>query len=166
MNVAFINPFLLATKDVFDKMVHVSFVQGKPALRRPDDRIFKLYSVSASIGLSGAVSGVAVLSLAEPVAIALASGLSGQAVEQLTPESMDALAELMNMVAGSAKSRMPCGQVQLTVPTMLYTKDVVYPPGAPVILIPFDTEHGRFVIEVGLYAPSHNKPSAQREGRD
>lgn len=154
MNVAYVNPFIVATLNVFRSMVHVPIMLGRPYLKDRDDRLYKLYKLSATIGLSGAASGVVILSLPEPVALALASGLAGAPVTSLDTDCHDAVAEIVNMIAGGAKKDLPGGQVTLGVPTLLYTGDVVYPDNCPVMAIPFDTSVGRFVIETALHEQS------------
>jgi chemotaxis protein CheX len=150
MNVAHINPFIRSTREVFDTMVHVPIQLGPPFLKDPETRTHKLFKVSASIGLTGAASGLVVLSFSENVALALASAMAGEPVKFLGPDAFDALAEIANMIAGAAKKDLPGGLVSISVPTLLPTEDVVYPSDRPVISIPFDTPTGRFLIEVTL----------------
>jgi CheY-specific phosphatase CheX len=152
MNVAYINPFLKATRDVFDKMVHVPLVQGRPYMKDPAVPLDRLFELSAVITLSGAACGLAVLMLSESVALALASGLAGSPVLTLDAGCVDAISEIVNMVAGGAKRDMPGGQVTLSVPTMVRTEKLVYPHPAPSIMIPYDTPHGRFTLEVAFRA--------------
>ena len=150
MKVAYINPFITGTREVFDAMVKMPFQVGKPRLREPDERLHKLYSVSVVIGLSGAVSGVLVMSLAEPVALALATSLTDAPATGLDQDCFDALAEIANMIAGSAKKRLPQGQISITVPTLLRTEDVFYPSGQPILILPFDCPSGRFILEIAM----------------
>jgi len=70
MNVAYVNPFIVATLNVFRSMVHVPIMLGRPYLKDRGDRLYKLCKLSATIGLSGAASGVVILSLPEAVAVA------------------------------------------------------------------------------------------------
>ena len=119
MKVAYINPFITGTREVFDAMVKMPFQVGKPRVRGADERLHKLYSVSVVIGLSGAVSGVLVMSLAEGVALAVATSLTESPATSLDQDCFDAIAEIANMIAGSAKKRMPQGQITITVPTLL-----------------------------------------------
>lgn len=159
MNVTHINPFIRSTREVFDTMVHVPIQLGRPALKDPDGRTHKLFKISASIGLSGAASGLVVLSFSEPVALTLASALAGERFGFLGPDAFDALAEIANMITGSAKRDFPGGLVSITVPTLLPTESVVYPADRPVISIPFDTPAGRFLIEVSLRPDDRRRPT-------
>src|SRR5689334_14272687 len=138
MDVAYINPFIAGIREVFDSMVRLPFCVGRPRLRESDERTHKLFPISVVIGLSGAASGLFVMNLAEAVALALASALAGAESKSLDADCLDALMEIANMIAGAAKKRLPDGQVNITVPTLLETSDVVYPAGMPMIALPFD----------------------------
>jgi chemotaxis protein CheX len=159
MNVSFINPFLIATRHVFDTMVHVPFTLGKPYLKQPTERMFKLYKVSAVIGCAGAVRGLLVLNLSEPVVMALVAGMTGVPVHRLDADCIDAIGELASMIAGGAKKDLPGGHVHISTPAVRRTYQVVYPENMPVVCIPVDTGLGRFVIEVAMN-DSHEPASA------
>ena len=150
MDVAYINPFILGIREVFNSMMHMPLGVGHPRLRERGERSYKLYPISVVIGLSGAVSGLLVMSLAEAVALAVANALAGTEAKSLDADCMDALMETANMVAGAAKGKLPAGQVNITVPTLLQTADVVYPDSMPMITLPFDAAVGRFLFEIAL----------------
>lgn len=151
MNVAYINPFLAATSELFSKMIKVPLTLGKPSLRRQDDRIFKLYRISTVIDVSGHLEGRIIISFAQPVAFALAEALAGCKFEKIDEDLIDALAEFGNMVVGGARTRLPrTRDIKLTTPRVVGTNQVEYPPTLPIIVIPFDTATGRFIVEVGL----------------
>jgi chemotaxis protein CheX len=152
MDVSYLNAFIKATRDVFATMVHVPLTFSKPRLKANDERLHKLYKVSAVISLAGPVAGQVVLTLSEDVAIALASGMSGEKLVALDDNCLDALAEIINMIAGNAKKELSSDAVMLTIPRLARPQDVQHEKGAPVIVIPFDTPHGRFLIEVSVGA--------------
>jgi chemotaxis protein CheX len=149
MNVAYINPFIRAASNVFSTMVKVPATLGKPYLLTPELHMEKKCRISVSLALDGAVSGMVVLSMSEAAAMSLASGLTGTAVGRLDADCYDAVAEIANMIAGSAKKDLPGGLSTVSTPTVVQTREVVFPPG-PVVVIPFETGVGLFVIEVGL----------------
>ena len=150
MNVAYINPFLTATTNVFQTMVKMPIRLGKPCLRDESQRLYKLCPLSAVIALSGAANGVVVMCLTPRVALTMASALAGRTFEKVDDEVRDALGEIVNMIAGSAKKDLPGGLVTISTPRLVDTAQVAYPAGRPVISIPFDTSVGRFIIEVSL----------------
>jgi chemotaxis protein CheX len=157
MDVAYINPFIVATRSVFDTMVHLKVMLGKPYLR---DANSAQQPVSIALTLSGAANGLVAIGLSEHVALALASGITGTKVAELNPDCSDALKEIANMIVGSAKKDLPGGTTQMGIPQALFAPTPVpFPAGLPVIGIPCDAGAGRFVIEVALRTPAAAKPA-------
>lgn len=156
MNVNYINPFLLATRDVFKTMIQLPITLGKPYLRQ--DREPK-YDVSAAIGISGAVVGSAVISFPIDVAVAVASGLAGTPMAELNQDAVDALGEVANMITGSAKSKLPVGGCKLSLPNVVLGRHrIAMPSHVPIIVIPCsvviggDEKNGmrQFIIEIAF----------------
>ena len=157
MDVAYINPFLIASQEVFQKMVKLDLSLNKPYLRRASETNTAVNSV---IQLAGAVCGMVVLRFSQPVALAAAAGLSGEAHAGLTEDCLDALGEITNMIVGSAKKLLPADHpLDMSTPkTMVGSTDLVYPPHQPFLVIPCETPRGRFVIEVGLRKLREGEP--------
>ena len=151
MKVAYINPFILATCNVFDTIVHVPVSVGRPYLRVAKDRPNRCYCISAVIRLSGSATGQVVLNFSESAALALGSGLAGITLREIDNVCLDALAEMVNRVTGEAKEQFPGGQVSLSLPTLLPTAQVVFPRDCPAVVIPFDTSVGRFTLDITLW---------------
>jgi len=150
MNVAYINPFLTATTNVFKTMVKTPIRPGKPCLCDGSKRLNRLCPLSAVIAMSGAANGVVVMCLTPRVALTMASALAGKPFEKVDEEVRDALGEIVNMIAGSAKKDLPGGLVTISTPRVVDTEQVAFPEGRPAISIPFDTGVGRFIVEVSL----------------
>lgn len=151
MDVSYINPFIKATAELFDKMIKVPMKLGKPSLRQPQDRLYKLYRLSAVIDIEGSASGRIVISFAQPVALTLAGSLAGKQFERIDGDVVDALGEIANMIVNGAKPGLPHAQdINITRPNIMQTHGVLYPIKVPVIIIPFDTSAGRFIIETAL----------------
>jgi len=148
MDVRYINPFLLAVRDVFDTMIEVPFTLGKPVLKKDDT---PSHEVSGIIGLSGEVSGCVVISLSQKSALQLASALLDEEITELDEDCTDAIGEIANMIAGSAKNDFPVKNTSLAVPTVVIGKHKVnHPSGIPIISIPCETSEGKFGIDVAL----------------
>jgi chemotaxis protein CheX len=148
MDVSFINPFITSSRQVFGTMIQLPLELGKPHLRTygtPN------YTVSAQIGFAGAVTGCVVLGFSQQVALALASGLAQTPVEQIDADCIDALGEIVNMIAGAAKKDLPGGLSTISVPqVVLGSHKIKYPTGVPVMIIPCTTKAGTFTIEVAI----------------
>ena len=157
MDVSYINPFLTSARAVIDQMVKVPMTICKPYRR---ERADMQAIISALITLTGAVGGLVAINFSQSVALALASGLSGSTLKGIDSDCIDALAEIANMIAGSAKKDFPAdGLTAISVPQMvLGANNVQFPKDQPAIVIPCETPRGRFTIEVAL---QRRTPQAQ-----
>lgn len=148
MDARYIKPFLSAVKDVFETMIDVSFTLGKPELKKDG---LPSHEVSSIIGISGDVTGSVVINLSEKTALQLASALLGDDLTSLDEDCIDAIGEIANMVAGSAKAGFPVGNTSLSVPTVVLGKHKVnYPSSVPIISIPCETTEGKFGVDIAL----------------
>ncbi len=148
MNVAYIKPFLTAAREVFEAMVRIPLVLGEPYLKNGVEQQF---AVSATIGISGTIAGTIVLGFPQQVAMEVAAALAGSPMTSLDQDCVDALGEVANMIAGSAKSKFPAGSNTLSLPHVsVGNHRIAFPNGIPVIVIPCNTPQGQFQIEVGF----------------
>lgn len=78
-------------------------------------------TISAVIGLAGAMSGTCVLRSGEQVALRMAESLTGIEMPKLSDTVKDAVGEICNMVAGAWKSRQPplASRCMLSTPTVV-----------------------------------------------
>ncbi|HSQ43078.1 MAG TPA: chemotaxis protein CheX [Fibrobacteraceae bacterium] len=149
MKVEWINPFLVATVDTFARMTKTKVSPGKPYLFT-DQQNQK--DISGVIGLSGSLKGAVVIGMPESVALAAVKRLIGTQYDKLTPEVSDAVGELANIIAGYAKKDITGEEIQIALPTVVFgpKHSVSMPSDVPVVVIPFESEMGSFVIEVGI----------------
>ncbi len=148
MNVDYINPFLGALENVFETMIGRPLDIGKPGLRGADSRF---YEVSGIIGISGEIEGCVVLNLTKEVALDLAGALLDETVVEVNEDCTDAIGELANMVAGSAKAEFPEGNTSLSVPSVVVGHhQTIYPSGIPILSIPCKTAKGDFTLDAAL----------------
>ena len=148
MDSKYINPFLVAIKDVFDTMVDLPVTIGKPFIKK--DRI-PSYDISSIIGLSGAVIGCVAISFSQEIALQMAGALLEDEFVELDDDCTDAIGEIANMIAGNAKSAFPVDNASISVPTVISGKHSVnYPSGVPVISIPCEASGGGLSVDVAL----------------
>jgi chemotaxis protein CheX len=78
-------------------------------------------TVSAVIGLAGAMSGTCVLRSSERAARRMASALTGTMIDSLDDTVKDAIGELCNMIAGGWKGKLPAlaSACMLSTPTVV-----------------------------------------------
>jgi CheY-specific phosphatase CheX len=148
--VEYINPFFAATRQICGETLKIPVSTGKPRLCLVDERVWKLYQVSAVIHLNSAVEGVISLSFSEHVALALASALADTFFESLNADARDALGEVANLVVGTAKRNLPTELVTISPPQIVQTFEVQFPHGLPIIILPFEAAPGRFLMQLAM----------------
>src|SRR3954466_13194080 len=108
-------PFLNSVRSVFGTMANVEVTIDRPYVKTDDTTTF---DVSGIIGFSGAVVGSVTLSFGADAARKLVAAFAGAALDPASPDFADAVGELANMVAGSAKTSLGPG-ASITVPTVI-----------------------------------------------
>ncbi len=149
MKAEYINPFLTAAVNVFQTMLHCPLMRGQPFVKggsQPE------YDVSGLIGLSGAAKGTVVLSLCREAALMAAGAMLGERPEVVNAEVRDAIGELTNMIAGSAKAKLEHLALNVSLPSVItgHGHCVEFPKHVTPICIPFDSAWGAVAVEVGL----------------
>lgn len=147
MKIDYINPFVEAAGDVFDKMAKLTLERSS---LRADDHLNTEYDVSGVIGLSGTVRGCVVLSFPEGLAKEVVRRMIGGVVDGNASLVTDGIGELVNMVAGGAKTRMKDGGVGIALPTVVTGKSHRIRTGsdAKAIVVVFRSELGEFAMQV------------------
>jgi chemotaxis protein CheX len=149
VSVEYINPFLNSTLNVFRTMAACELRRGKPYLA---DGTQPTHEISGVIGLSGKAIGTVVLSLGEEVALKVAEAMLGEAQTGMNGDVVDAIGELTNMIAGSAKAQMEHLEMSVSLPSVIMGRDhrVGFPGDIQPIAIPFESDWGPICVEVGL----------------
>lgn len=143
-----IMPFVNSTIRVFTTMVKIKPEIVAPVLKEDNKTS---YDVSGVIGFSGEIIGTVVLSFQMEAAQKLVSALVGMDVDPNTPDFVDAVGELANMIAGSAKNDLGM-KASIAVPTVIIGKNhmVGRLSGVPCVVIPCRTPVGDFAVEVNI----------------
>ena len=164
MRVEFINPFLVATISAFDTMLGCTLTRGTPYVKnggQPE------HEVSGVIGLSGKARGTVVLSLSRHAALSATEVLLQERPPEINADVTDAVGELTNIIAGSAKAKLEHLQLSVGLPSVITGKChcVEFPKKITPICIPFDSEWGLITVEVGLTELPGGDPKAEKEGQ-
>jgi chemotaxis protein CheX len=152
VDVKYINPFLDSVDQVFKMMLDVEVERaaiklgtrdtaGSPA----DDLITSL------VQISGRADGFVAMCFPAETALDLARRFLGSAAKELNEEVIDAISELVNMVAGSAKSKFNLDPPPtLAIPTVAQGRNhrEHYPEQAKWLEVPFKSAAGSFTMEV------------------
>ena len=101
MKVEFINPFIESTFAVFKAMLNLEPKKDKLYIKENSN---PTYDVSGIIGLVGDVSGSVVISFPEDLVLLMVENFVGEKKETVDDDVVDAVGELVNIIAGNAKS--------------------------------------------------------------
>lgn len=150
VDVAYINPFIRSTKQVFSTMLKLDVTIGKPTISSTLPR----YDVSGIIGMSGDVVGSVVLSFPTPVARQIVGKFIGQEHPPESEDFADAVGELVNMISGAAKSQFEGKSVSISCPSVIIGAghQVARPSDTMCISIPCTVYCGSFSIDVAIRA--------------
>lgn len=149
VNLTFIVPFMNAVREVFRKMASVQTTVEKPFLKTA--AATPTYEVCGIIGFSGELAGSVVVSFSDAAAEKLVAAFAGVEMKRTDPDFADAVGELANMIAGSAKQRL--GAVaSISVPSVVIGKGytVCGMHNIPCLVIPCNSPFGAFAVEVSI----------------
>jgi chemotaxis protein CheX len=149
MRAEYINPFVNSTTKAFHTMLSCDLTRGSIYLHDGDRPI---HEVSGMIGLSGVAQGMVVLSMTTEVALKVASTMLMMDVSEVNADVIDAVGELTNVVAGSAKADLEKLKLSIGLPNVVVGRDyqVCFPTNAKPIVIPFESQWGPVTITVGF----------------
>ena len=149
MRVEYINPFIASVRNAFQTMLSSDAQRERPYLRTTAASDFY---VSGVIGLSGDAVGTVVLNMSKEVALGVASILLMEQFSELTADVIDAVAELTNVIAGAAKSKLEEFCLGVSLPNVVTgsAHTIHFPKDVTPICVPFKTIWGPLVLEVGL----------------
>lgn len=143
-----IMPFINSTRQVLQTMANVKVEVQKPSLKVTPA---PSYDVTGIIGISGDIVGSIVVSFRKETAEKIVAAFVGSPLESTSPDFSDAVGELTNMIAGSAKKDLG-GNASISVPTVIIGAGhmVARMNGVPCVVLPCKTEHGEFAVELNI----------------
>jgi len=150
MKPEYINPFVESISQIFDMMLHTR-LQRQPLRAGPTRFSRNGQTLTSIIGISGEASGVIALCFPRQTALNLASRFLSTELKEVDGQVTDALAELANMVGGSAKAKFELDPPpQLSLPTVVEGCDykMRYPTRSVWVEVPFTSDAGPFVMEL------------------
>ena len=149
MDVTLINPFLQGTIEVLKKM---AFVEPRPGKVYLKNTALAHGDVSAIIGITGDMVGSLAISFGEICICHLVGSMLGESFTEANQEVFDGVGEITNMISGVARTYMEKEgmRVYAAIPAVVYGKNhtINHILKSPSIVIPFDTDHGSFVVDV------------------
>ncbi len=151
MNVQFINPFIESVNDLFSTMLGCEAIREQVRLTEP---VVTKEPLVAVINMSGPVKGTVALIFPLETALAIFGRFSGEKSDRLTADVVDTLAEIANIVAGGAKSKLNVSDtpVNLTMPNVLENRGntILSPASGTWIEVIFSSALGGFNLRVTM----------------
>jgi len=150
-DVTFLNPFIDAVMRMMEVQCYTKAVAGDITVLKPNE--YPPADICGTIGLvSDSFNGAILLLFKEDVYVKIGTRMLGEGFQPGTPQFMDAIGEMANIVLGQAKiSLNKMGHnVQQALPSVSYGKDqlVKIISTSPSILVPFTVEFGKFHIQI------------------
>jgi chemotaxis protein CheX len=135
----YIQPFIDVCKNVFKEFVGTDLIVERPYFSEKSAE--NEWDVSAVIGLTGEARGAVVISMKQELAVKLTDTLTGASHNAMDDEVVDAIGEIVNIIAGNAKQGLEeAFRLVISLPTIVQGKEhlVRWPNSqARIICIPF-----------------------------
>ena len=149
----YIQPFIKVCKNVFHEFLSLELEAKLPYFMEKNEETE--WDVSGIIGLTGEARGAVVISMKQDLAIRLTSILTGSQHKNLDADVVDAVGEIINIIAGNAKQELEeAFRLVISLPTIVKGKEhsINWPNDlARVICIPFSiSEKESFTLSVAL----------------
>ena len=151
----YIQPFIKVCKNVFCEFVNMELEAKIPHFTKKDT--ISEWDISGVIGLTGEARGAVVISMRQDLAIKLTAILTGAEHKNLDDDVVDAVGELINIIAGNVKQELEDAfRLVISLPTIVKGKEhtINWPDSQTrVICIPFETtDSDNFSLSVALEA--------------
>lgn len=156
MDVSYINPIIESTQDFFRTMLGCEAQRVQLGLTKP---VPEPRHITALIGISGDIRGVVALMLPTETAVRIASAMLDTPLVIVDDTVRDAIAEVLNIIAGGAKARIPTRSGQpntISLATIVNgsSLNVAYPSKSTWIEIVFKSPLGPFSIRLTIESTS------------
>lgn len=153
-------PFLNAIRGVFDTMVGMPVTVLRPAFKTD---AAPAYDVTGIIGFTGDLAGSVAVSFRAATAARVVAAFAGVEIDPASADFPDAVGELTNLIAGSAKRHLGPG-AGITCPTVVLGTGhaVARLRDVPCLLIPCETAAGPFAVEVSIKQVARAKDNGVR----
>lgn len=143
MDVKYINPFVAATKTVFKTMLSIEVALDKPVLK--NERTSSA-DVTGVMGLAGDQKGTICIGLTDKGALLIYKTLMGEERAAISPEVVDAIGELTNIISGQARKELESAGINLkaSIPTVIVGKgaELYFITKLPIVSLPFRFQVG------------------------
>jgi chemotaxis protein CheX len=155
MKVEYINPFIEGVNDLFSMMLGCTATRGPLGLTKKGGESRDIRDIMALIGFSGPARGTVALVFPIATALAMVGKLLGEEAHVVDETVLDAVGEIVNIVAGGAKAKLSKGDhppIDLGLPTVVrgHGYMVAYAAHSVWLDVPFTSELGPFNLRVNF----------------
>jgi chemotaxis protein CheX len=144
----FVTAIKESTRDLFATMFRSKVVLGSPSHTHE----LPGCDITGIIDFSGEAVGSVMLRMPRAVALTLVERFAGMPIEFGTDDFTDAVGELVNMIAGGAKSRLNAANVSISCPVVVTTPVTGenHAHGFVRASIPCESQWGSFIIQLAI----------------
>lgn len=157
MDAEFINPFIQAVVLTFKVQASTEATPGKPFfINSKELTVDPEVAIIANIQVeTPQIAGNVALIFTEPVFLKIVKNMTGQEHTSIHAENFDAVAELLNIIYGHAKTQLnktPKYSLQPAIPIVLWGKTLAgfQRVSEKIFVLPFSTSSGNFQMEIAL----------------
>jgi chemotaxis protein CheX len=148
----YVKPFVNATLNTFKAFVGFELIAGNPHFSGRSLGFDQ--DISAVIGLSGDIRGAVVVAMRKNFAIRVTDTLVGTSHTELDDDVVDAIGEIVNIIAGNIKNEVPGGEkIVISLPTVIKGSEHSFAwPGkqSRILCISFKHEEDAFYLLVDM----------------
>lgn len=151
MEVEIIDSFIGATKNVIETMTSLKVLAGEPYKKEGKNSFGEVTGMIGMIGDN--IQGNMIVSFEESTILKIVNSMLCEKYVSINSYVVDAVGEITNMICGGTKNGLSgMGMnVGMASPVMLVGKaQLSQLKNVPVIVIPFSTEAGQFVVEANI----------------
>ena len=117
----YIQPFIDVCKNVFKEFIGAELSIGRPFFS--EQNTSHEWDISAIIGLTGEARGAVVISMKQHLVIQITDILTGTKHTKIDEEVIDAIGEIVNIIAGNAKKGLEeAFRLVISLPTIIQGK--------------------------------------------
>ncbi len=122
MDLFFVNAFVEATLETFETMCDAKPERSAPL--KMQGCLVPTFDVFSMIGVSGGFRATYVLTMPRDTALKMTSAFVGEEIEELDEEALDAIGEIINIIAGAAAGKFTGNPLNLSLPTVMLGRDL------------------------------------------
>jgi len=152
-----VQDFVDSTRDVLNTMTGLDVMFRKKEVLDGNDSnldITACQDITGVLGFSGGRKGSILVTFSEKIAVSAVGGMLGVEFDEIDADVRDGIGELVNMIAGGAKTRLQDKGVdfELSIPNtvMGHNHKITAPASITRTRMTFQTQHGSFFVEVYL----------------